>query len=82
MQGIRSVHRSNERFLSLRILPSGGLVPEDYTRVTRDIKGGMLTLIYQQFRCLRRLRHKYDLAVAVGDMWAVIMAILSSVMKN
>ena len=62
-----------------RILPSGGLVPEDYTRVTRDIKGGMLTLIYPQFRCLRRLRHKYDLAVAVGDMWAVIMAILSGI---
>ncbi len=62
-----------------RILPSGGLVPEDYTRVTKDIKGGMLSLIYQQFRCLRSLRHRYDMVVAVGDMWAVIMAILSGI---
>ena len=63
-----------------RILPSGGLVPEDYTRITRDImKGGMLSLIYQQFRCLRRMRHHYDAVVAVGDMWAVIMAVLGGI---
>lgn len=62
-----------------RILPSGGLVPEDYTRLTKDIKGGMLSLIYQQFRCLRRERRNYQMIVAVGDMWAVILALLSGI---
>ena len=62
-----------------RILPSGGLVPEDYTRITKDIKGGLLSLVFQQFRCLRRERLRFDAVVAVGDMWAVLMALSSGI---
>ena len=62
-----------------RALPSGGLIPQDYSRLGRDVCGGMLGLMWQKWRCLRQERSRFSAAVAVGDLYAVLWALLSGV---
>ncbi len=62
-----------------RVMPSGGLVPENYWRLGRDICGGMLAVIGQQLTAMWRRRRRYRMVVAVGDLWAVAMALLSGI---
>jgi uncharacterized protein (TIGR03492 family) len=58
-----------------RALPSGGLIAMGNVRnIVRDIAGGLIGHTFEQLRFLRRSRGAYDVAVAVGDVFALLMA--------
>ncbi len=57
-------------------LPSGGLIAMFNLRnIFSDIAGGLLGLTIRQFRFLRAQRGTYDLVIAVGDTFALFMAL-------
>ena len=57
-------------------LPSGGLIAMFNLRnIFNDIAGGLLGLTIRQFRFLRAARGEYDLAIAVGDTFALFMTL-------
>ena len=57
-------------------LPSGGLIAMFNLRnIYNDIVGGLLGLTFRQFRFLRAARGTYDLAIAVGDTFALFAAL-------
>lgn len=58
-----------------RTLPSGGLIPESYWRLFRDLRDGLAGLVVRQLLFLRRRRPA--VTVAVGDLWPVALAALS-----
>ncbi len=60
-------------------LPSGGFVYMGWRQVWRDLSAGLVSLTWQQFRCIRQARRSksYDLVVAVGDIVPLIFAYLS-----
>jgi uncharacterized protein (TIGR03492 family) len=61
-----------------RAMPSGGLIAMGNTRnLLRDLRGGLIALTWEQAWFLRRARGKYDAAVAVGDVYALTMALLT-----
>ena len=61
-----------------RAMPSGGLIAMGNVRnIARDVRSGLLALTWAQVRFLRRRRKQYDVAVAVGDVYALIMALLA-----
>ncbi len=63
-----------------RAMPSGGLVAMGNTRnLTRDLRAGLLRLTWAQARFLRGARRAYDVAVAVGDVYALGMTLLARV---
>ena len=69
--GVARMHDVGPR----RAMPSGGLVAMGNVRnIARDIAGGLLVHTLTQLRFLRRMRGKYDVAVAVGDVFALLMA--------
>ncbi len=47
--------------------------------LVRDLRAGLLALIVQQRRFLRKARGRYDLAIAVGDAYALGMALTAKV---
>jgi uncharacterized protein (TIGR03492 family) len=55
----------------LMLMPSEGLLAEDWGKLVQDLKKGLLGLIFKQIRSLKRL--KPDLVVAVGDLFPVVM---------
>lgn len=55
----------------LMLMPSEGLLAEDWSKLAQDFKSGLLGLTLKQIRSLKRL--KLDAAVAVGDLFPVIM---------
>lgn len=58
-----------------RAMPSGGLVAMGNVRnIARDVAGGLLAHTLAQLRFLRGVRGTYDAAVAVGDVFALLMA--------
>ncbi len=58
-------------------MPSGGLIAMFNLRnIARDLHAGLLVLTLAQRRFLRGLRDEYDLVVAVGDVYALAMALL------
>ncbi len=60
----------------LAALPSGGLIAMFNVRnIVNDIAGGLLGLTIRQFRFLRAARGTYDLVIAVGDTFALFMAL-------
>jgi uncharacterized protein (TIGR03492 family) len=59
-----------------RAMPSGGLIAMGNVRnIARDVSSGLLALTYAQYRFLRGARREYDAAVAVGDVYALLMTL-------
>ncbi|MGB8909724.1 MAG: hypothetical protein WCC84_13360 [Candidatus Cybelea sp.] len=59
-----------------RTMPSGGLIAMGNVRnLARDLRAGLLALSWDQMRFLHRARGKYDSVVAVGDVYALGMAL-------
>jgi uncharacterized protein (TIGR03492 family) len=60
-----------------RAMPSGGLIAMGNVRnLAKDLSAGLLSLTLSQARFLRRARGAYDVVVAVGDAFALIMTLL------
>ncbi|MBV9149136.1 MAG: hypothetical protein JO024_04685 [Candidatus Eremiobacteraeota bacterium] len=58
-----------------RTLPSGGLVAMGNVRnLMRDLRGGLLSHSLAQLRFLGSVKQHYEVAVAVGDIFAYVMA--------
>jgi len=59
-------------------MPSGGLIAMGNVRnLAKDLAAGLLSLTLSQARFLRRARRAYDVAVAVGDAFALLMTLLA-----
>jgi uncharacterized protein (TIGR03492 family) len=59
-----------------RTLPSGGVIAMGNVRnIVRDVRAGLLAHTLAQLRFLRGARGAYDAAVAVGDVFALLMAL-------
>lgn len=59
-----------------RAMPSGGLIAMGNLRnIARDVRAGLLPLLAAQERFLRSSRGSYDAVVAVGDAFALAMAL-------
>lgn len=60
-----------------RPMPSGGLIAMgNVGRIIQDIGAGLLALTYRQYRFLRRMRGRYGCSVAVGDAYALMLALV------
>ncbi len=61
-----------------RAMPSGGLVAMGNVRAfSRDLRAGFVRLLGAQLGWLRAARGRYDVVVAVGDAYALALALLS-----
>ena len=61
-----------------RAMPSGGLIAMGNVRnLMRDLGAGLLGLTWAQARFLRGARGRYDAVVAIGDVYALFMALLA-----
>lgn len=59
-------------------MPSGGLIAMGNARnLARDVRAGLLRLTWSQVKFLRDARGEYDVAVAVGDVYALVMSLLT-----
>jgi uncharacterized protein (TIGR03492 family) len=59
-----------------RSMPSGGIIAMgNVANIARDVAGGLLGLTLAQRRFLVRSRNVYDATVAVGDIYALLMAL-------
>ncbi|MDQ2871534.1 MAG: hypothetical protein M3R35_00210, partial [Candidatus Eremiobacteraeota bacterium] len=59
-----------------RAMPSGGLIAMGNVRnIARDIGAGLIGHTLAQLRFLRSVRGSYDAVVAVGDVFALLMAL-------
>lgn len=59
-----------------RTMPSGGLIAMGNVRnIARDLAGGLAAHTLAQLRFLSGVRGTYDVAVAIGDIFALIMAL-------
>jgi len=59
-----------------RAMPSGGLIAMGNVRnIVRDIRAGLVAHTLAQLRFLHGAQHTYDVAIAVGDVFALIMAL-------
>lgn len=59
-----------------RSLPSGGIVAMGNVRnIVRDVRGGLVGLTLAQHRFLRQARSKFDVCVAIGDVFALLMTL-------
>lgn len=59
-----------------RTMPSGGLIAMGNVRnIARDVRGGLIGLTFAQYRFLTSVRGTYDVVVAVGDIFALWMAL-------
>jgi uncharacterized protein (TIGR03492 family) len=57
-------------------LPSGGLVAMlNVPNLVRDVRAGLVQLVYEQWWYLRAVRASHALVVAVGDAYALAMAL-------
>lgn len=56
-------------------MPSGGLVMNEFLpNLVRDLRGGLLSLLWSHFRFLRQVRRRYQLFVVVGDVFNLLNA--------
>lgn len=61
-----------------RAMPSGGLVAMGNVRnLALDFRAGLIGLTWEQASFLRHARSAYDVTVAVGDVYALMMALLA-----
>jgi uncharacterized protein (TIGR03492 family) len=60
-----------------RAMPSGGLVAMGNVRAfSRDLRAGFVDLFVRQIAFLVSLRERYDIVLAVGDAYALALALL------
>ena len=59
-----------------KIMPSGGFIM-DKRQLWRDVRGGLLTLLWQQWRAIRSWRSSGGIILAVGDLVPLLLAWLS-----
>lgn len=50
-------------------MPTGGLVREGWRAWAKDLRAGLLSLSWRQWRALRQLRNEFDWAIAIGDIY-------------
>lgn len=63
-----------------RTMPSGGLIAMgNVGNIVRDVRGGLLGLTLAQRRFIKNARGTYDGAVAIGDVFAMLMTLASRV---
>lgn len=66
-----------------RAMPSGGVIAMGNLRnLGRDLRAGLLAHTLRQLRFLRGVRGTYALAVAVGDVFALVMALQAHAQKT
>jgi uncharacterized protein (TIGR03492 family) len=59
-----------------RTMPSGGLIAMgNVANLMQDLRAGLLPLVVAQRKFLRSVRGTYDVAVAVGDVYALAMTL-------
>lgn len=59
-----------------RAMPSGGVIAMgNFRNIARDVRAGLLAHTLAQLRFLRGVRGTYAAAVAVGDVFALVMAL-------
>jgi uncharacterized protein (TIGR03492 family) len=59
-----------------RVMPSGGLIAMGNVRnIARDLGSGLVALTLRQRRFLREARGRYARVVAIGDVFALLMAL-------
>lgn len=59
-----------------RAMPSGGLIAMGNLRnIAADLRGGLLGLTWKQRAFLTRARGEYERVVAIGDVFALLMAL-------
>ncbi|MBV9233259.1 MAG: hypothetical protein JO030_04395, partial [Candidatus Eremiobacteraeota bacterium] len=59
-------------------MPSGGLIAMGNVRnIAKDVRAGLPALTCRQAAYLRRARGRYDVAVTVGDVYALVMTLLA-----
>jgi len=59
-----------------RTMPSGGLIAMgNVANMMQDLRAGLLPLVVAQRKFLRAVRGSYDVAVAVGDVYALAMTL-------
>lgn len=59
-----------------RAMPSGGVIAMgNFRNISRDLRGGLLAHTLAQLRFLRGVRGTYAAAIAVGDIFALLMAL-------
>jgi uncharacterized protein (TIGR03492 family) len=62
-----------------RAMPSGGLIAMGNVRnIARDLGSGLIGLTLAQRRFLRAARGRYDAAVAIGDVYALLMTLAAA----
>ncbi len=76
------VGRSRSNFMHdvgpQKAMPSGGLLAMGNVRnIARDLRGGLLGLTFAQRRFLAGARGVYDRTIAVGDVFALLMALVA-----
>ena len=59
-----------------KIMPSGGFIM-DKRQLWRDVRGGLLTLLWQQWSAIRSWRSSGGIILAVGDLVPLLLAWLS-----
>ncbi len=59
------------------VLPSGGFTYMDRMKLIDDLRAGLLSMTWQQFRAMRKVAPKVDLIAATGDTVAQGFAYLS-----
>ena len=61
-----------------RAMPSGGLIAMGNARnLARDLRAGLFGLTFRQARYLSAARRRYEVVVAVGDVYALAMAFVA-----
>lgn len=66
-----------------RIMPSGGVIAMGNVRnIGRDVRAGLIAHTLAQLRFLRGVRGTYPVAVAVGDVFALVMALRARAAKT
>jgi uncharacterized protein (TIGR03492 family) len=58
-------------------MPSGGFVYMDWRQLWRDVQGGLLDLLWQQFRAVQAFAQQGGAIIAVGDIVPLFFAWLS-----
>jgi uncharacterized protein (TIGR03492 family) len=57
----------------LQLLPTDGFARQSFNNLNRDIKAGMMNLIYRQASTLKSLRGQVSLPICVGDIMPLTM---------
>lgn len=58
-------------------MPSGGFIYMEGRQLLRDVRGGLLQLLWAQFKAIRRWSKRGGVIVAVGDIVPLLLAWLS-----